>query len=114
LYVKAWCDCIVFRAFHSGVEHVAQRIGIRASPPRWSFMGTCIYGRQITRMVYALKRFLWVTRAIGGKRKGWRVICGKFFPQTQGGFYSSPQLMHLQRAFWEKEESKGRTPAPHT
>jgi hypothetical protein len=49
-------------------------------------MGTCIYGRQITRMVYALKRFLWVTRAIGGRRKGWRVICGKFFPQTRGRF----------------------------
>jgi len=55
-------------------------------------MGICIYGRQITRMVYALKRSLWVIRAIGGKRKGWRVICGKFFPQTRGGFYRSKDL----------------------
>jgi len=58
-------------------------------------MGTCIYGRQITRMVYALKRFLWVTRAIGGRRKGWRVICGKFFPQTLGGLYRSGDLLEI-------------------
>jgi hypothetical protein len=46
-------------------------------------MDICIFGRRITRMVYVLKRFLWVTRATGARKKGYRGTCVKFFPRAK-------------------------------